>query len=78
MEMGPRKTRKQRMQQELVELTAKIEALGTFLTTERFAKIPHLQQKLLIGQLKAMHTYRELLDLRLDTDDFEGDYPQED
>lgn len=56
---------KNRLEVEKSELDEKIEKLSAFQTSENFLNIDPVQQTLLNIQLKAMHTYSQILLERL-------------
>lgn len=56
----------QRVVVEFKVLCTRIENLRVFTTAERFKRIAHAEQVLMLSQLDAMHTYAEMLDARME------------
>lgn len=55
---------KERLKQEFDELRERMEKLGQFSQTERFAALPEMDKQLLDRQAKAMLEYRDVLQMR--------------
>lgn len=63
--MNPSEQAKLRVENELKELTNKINGLAAFICSENYHELPTIQQNLLRNQLKHMISYGSVLSYRL-------------